>query len=286
MNPLSPLDEVHAALIHAGMRAVAVTNVTSVHFPTYRRATFRVDLDSGETVKARCFADEQAARRQFELRGRLPAEFVPSLAVHARVLLERWITGRNVGTRPTADVVTTAARVLASLHATAAAGTHVMYDARLSHWRERTVAGLRSLREAGLLTATQTDELAQAAGTEPSRSDVAVVGHFDFCGENMIIDDSDRLHVVDNERVGLGPLGFDLARVWYRWDLPDTSWTRFGHAYAASSARPEPFAHFDFWRIAVLVQSACIRLNSGSNVAAVPVDRLTAFARPRQDTVP
>lgn len=286
LSPLSFLDDVGAALLHAGMRATAITDVTAVHFPAYRRATFRVVLDTGETVKARCFADAPAAYRQFEVRGRLPAAFVPVLAVHGRVLLERWIAGDVVGSAPSAEVVADAARVLANLHRMPADGTHMMYDVRLSEWRHRTDAGLCTLREAGMLTGEQTGQLARAAGAEVITPDVPVVGHFDFCGENMIIDESGRLNVVDNERVGLGPLRFDLARVWYRWNLPNASWTSFQHAYTAATGRPEPFAHFDFWRIAVLVQSACIRLASGDRIAAIPFDRLKAFAPLRQDAVP
>ena len=46
--------EVVQALDRAGYRARTFEDITTIRLPAFRRATYRIDLDSGETIKARC----------------------------------------------------------------------------------------------------------------------------------------------------------------------------------------------------------------------------------------
>ncbi|HEY6358386.1 MAG TPA: hypothetical protein VIX35_09085, partial [Vicinamibacterales bacterium] len=89
---------------------------------------------------------------------------------------------------------------------------------------------------------------------------------------------SGQLRVFDNERVGIGPIGFDLARTWYRWGLPARAWVVFRRAYASTSVVDVPPAHIDFWRVVVLVQSACLRLHVSGSRLSVPIDKLRSLA--------
>ncbi len=213
--------EVVQALDRAGHRARAFQDVTTIRFPSFRRATYRIDLDSGETIKARCLEDEASAQQLFEIRRGLPSAFVPAFFQHGRVLLERWIPGTVLGTTPPERAhLVEAGALLATLHATRDVGEP---DDGTGTWRARTERGLRALVESGALETRDADRLERdMAAADPGRA-VAGLGHFDFCGENMVIDYSGRMHVFDNERVGRGALGFDLARAWYRWRLPERS---------------------------------------------------------------
>ena len=271
--------EVGVALEHAGLRARACLDVTTIRFPTFRRATYRIELDSGETIKARCLEDASSARRLFEIRRHIPDAFVPAFDHHGRVLLERWVHGQVLGhTRPDAAQLVEAGVLLASLHATSVVTEPVAQGDGTSAWRLKTESGLQTLVEAGALDAPEAQSLGRTlVRADPGRASVGL-GHFDFCGENMVIDCAGRVRVFDNERVGVGPLGFDLARAWYRWGLPARAWTVFQRSYAANAVPDERPAHFAFWCVVVLVHSACLRLRTGRSHLSVPIGRLRRMA--------
>ncbi len=271
--------EVAEALERAGLRVRGWLEVTTIPFPPVRRATYRIDLESGETIKARCLLDESSARRLFEIRRGLPDGFVPAFHHHGRVLLERWVHGEILGPAAPDDArLVEAAVLLGRLHATTMAAEPVGPDDSTHAWRLKTERGLRTLVEARAVEAQEAAQLGRAlARADPGRA-AAGLGHFDFCGENMVVDHSGQLRVFDNERVGVGPIGFDLARAWYRWGLPAKAWLVFTRAYAATSVVDAPLAHIDFWRVVVLVQSACLRLRVEGSRVSVPIDKLRSLA--------
>ncbi|HEY6356659.1 MAG TPA: hypothetical protein VIX35_00360, partial [Vicinamibacterales bacterium] len=112
---------------------------------TARRATYRVDLESGETIKARCLDDESSARRLFEIRRGLPHAFVPAFHHHGRVLLERWVQGEILGrTAPDDARLVEAAVLLGGLHATRVAAEPAVPDDSTQAWRLRAERGLQT----------------------------------------------------------------------------------------------------------------------------------------------
>ena len=94
----------------------------------------------------------------------------------------------------------------------------------------------------------------------------------------MVVVRDSRLHVVDNERLGIDSLGYDFARAWYRWALPPPLWAKFRDAYATRAALVEPLETFDFWSIVSVVQSVAIRLRVDRDQARAPLDRLHRMA--------
>jgi thiamine kinase-like enzyme len=267
------------ALELAGLRARAVVEITTIRFPTIGRHTYRIDLDSGETIKARCLEDDSSARRLFEIRQSLPDAFVPAFGCYGRVLLERWADGRLLQrTRPGDEHLVDAAALLAGLHATPVELEQQTRDGRTNAWRLRTESGLQMLVDAGVLDADEADTLSRGLGRDDPGHAAQGLGHFDFCGENMLVDRAGRLRVFDNERVGVGFLGFDVARTWYRWGLPADAWAVFRKAYASASSADGSFAHLDFWRVVALVQSACLRLQVDRSYLAPPIEKLRQIA--------
>ena len=269
-------EDVTAALSIAGLRARAWQNVTTIRFPALRRATYRIELEDGATIKARCLEDASAAHRAFETRRAAPDAFVPAFLCHGRVLLERWVDGALVGRAMPAEArIVEAAGLLAALHGTHADQHEGTGREPTDGWRTRTEDGLRTLAGRDLLAAGSSRTLGDALERHDPRRAVIGIGHFDFCGENMVVDGHGRLCVFDNERVGPGPLGFDLARAWYRWALPPGAWAAFLEAYrAAPGSAAGAIDELRFWVIAVLVHSACLRLDAGARRLSVPLDRL------------
>ena len=98
--------------------------------------------------------------------------------------------------------------------------------------------------------------------------------HTDFCGENMVIDPDGRLHIIDNERMGLGALGLDVARTWYRWMLSPPAWECFRVNYQARMPHGDALRHFAFWALVATLKSAVLRLHLDPARAHVSIERL------------
>jgi hypothetical protein len=276
-----PLDaDLAAAFAQAALDVRRVENITTAHFPNHRRATYRVELASGETIKARVVDDDMTARRVFETRRWLPAAFVPAFAQHGSVLLERWIAGDLLGDAPPDVRVVEAAELLATVHATRWPDADApSRRASTAAHRDAAAGGLDQLAAAGAIDADDAARLADALSRADPREAAVGLTHLDFCGENMLVDRSGHLRVFDNERVGLDHLGFDLARTWYRWALPPAEWAAFVRAYARDGAAGPSIPDFAFWAIVVLVHSACLRADAGHPHAARPIEELRRVAR-------
>jgi len=144
--------------------------------------------------------------------------------------------------------------------------------------RDDTERGLASIVAAGALDerAARTVQAA-IARRDPGATLVGLV-HTDLCGENIVIDRAGRLHVVDNERLSVDALGFDLGRTWCRWPLPPRQWELFRSTYASAARIEEPLASFGFWSLVAVVKSAELRLRLDRGRAHVPLDRLRRMA--------
>jgi thiamine kinase-like enzyme len=272
--------DVAVAIDRAGFRVKAFRRISTTHSPGTRRSVYRIDLESGHTIKARRVEDEETARRLFETRRVLPDAFTPAFACYGTVLFEDWIHGKELGSTPPSDAhLVEAGSLLASLHATSCVAGHPVHEMRgTAAWRHETDENLRVVLVAGEVD--EQDVLLIRTALERRDPRQAIVGlvHTDFCGDNMVIDQAGRLRVVDNERVGIDALGYDLARAWYRWALPCLAWERFLAAYAARIPLTEPIETLGFWSIVALVQSAALRVRQDRARAHVPLDRLRGMA--------
>jgi aminoglycoside phosphotransferase (APT) family kinase protein len=272
--------EVAAALDRAGLCVRAFRRISKIQHPDTGRSVYRLELRSGDTIKARRLPDEETARGLFEIRRELPDAFAPALGQYGTVLLEEWIDGEVLGDGlPSDGRLTEAAALLARLHATPVVAGCAVHDRRsTATWCEDTEARLQQVLAAGAIEGRE-GALIRAAleRGDPGQAIFGLV-HLDFCGENMVIDRAGRLRVVDNERVRVGPLGFDVARTWYRWALPATAWEHVRSAYAARMPFAEPLDSFGFWAVAAVVRSAALRLRMDPGRARVPLDRLHRMA--------
>ena len=272
-----PLDaEIVAALDHLGFRARSWQRLSTIRAAEHPRSVFRVDLESGRILKARRVDDEATARRLFEIRQEAPPGFAPVVHCHRAVLLEAWIEGEDLAQRPaTAVQLLEAAALLARLHATQTVHGRPLPETH-STAPERLAAELarkRLVAEGSLGDAESECIGAALARLDPGRALVGLV-HTDFCGENMVIDRAGRLHVIDNERMGLGALGLDVARTWYRWTLPRPGWECFHVGYRASMPHDDALQHFAFWTLVATVKSAAVLSRLDPERAQVSIQRL------------
>jgi aminoglycoside phosphotransferase (APT) family kinase protein len=241
-------------------------------------------------VKARRMDSEYAAREQVELRAGLPAAFTSVLARFGKILIETWIEGRPLNEMsPSKPLTRQAGELLAMLHTRERAGGRSLpFSADVSGLKDETLSGLRWLVVSGALDATAVDCL--SALVERGAPDEAphCLIHTDYCAENLVVDASGRLFVVDNERFRFGPAAMDRARTWYRWGwsepgAPAWQWEAFCEAYQAAGGERETPGHDSFWRIAAIVVSAVVRLRTGYPDASVPLIRLREMVRAHSD---
>lgn len=269
--------EIAAALAQAGLQAVGARPITTLTSPRHARAVYAIELTSGQTMKARRLEDEATARQLCALRRDLPPAFAPVLACHGRVVLEAWVDGETLGGGPPGDAILAAAgALLAALHATTVAAGRTVRETRpTSEWRAHSAGYLAQIGRRGALDPRTLQRLAAAlARLDPGTAIWGLV-HTDFCGENMVVDAAGGLHVIDNERVSVDALGYDLGRTWARWQLDDAAWTRFVAAYTGAGGPPQALAALGFWRLAASVTAAAVRIHLGAATQE-------SFARLRQ----
>jgi aminoglycoside phosphotransferase (APT) family kinase protein len=101
--------------------------------------------------------------------------------------------------------------------------------------------------------------------------------HGDFAPENLVLDETGALRIVDNESVQPGLLDLDLSRVWARWPMPAHHWQAFLDAYAERAGRACSDAGLDAWKVRALLVSAWYRTAFGLAGAAPALDHLRRF---------
>ena len=264
-------------LARLGAEAVAAESITTLHLQGSPRFAYRVTLADGRTVKLRRPSRPERAARAWELLEAIgDARFAMVILREGNLAVEEWIDGTPLDARPPRpEHVASAAAFLAALHRVRIDGIDVGRVVATTAMRDATCSRLEGLRQYALL-----------AGEEESRLSIAVrrlapatarigITHNDLCGENLVVDTSGTLRVVDNEDVAPGFVDFDLARTWYRWELEPTAWEHFLARYVTEGGtRPEPSV-FEFWKIAAVAKSAVVRL------AASPPQREHALSRLR-----
>jgi aminoglycoside phosphotransferase (APT) family kinase protein len=278
--------DISEAIMHVGERARRITRLHPQVAFTRPRASFRVETESGLSLKARRFESEPAAKRQQDLRACLPEAFAPVLDRVGAILLERWIDGRPVGAEVADErVIRQTAQIAAALHALPhAADVRVPFRASVTELLAATCSGLGALADACALEAQVAECLRTIVNeTTPTESRHCLI-HTDLCAENLVVNTAGQVVVIDNEHFRIGPPGMDLARTWYRWGWHDSrrgdrEWPLFRRAYEDAGGDPEAVANETFWRVAAVAASARIRLSDGGAGVTAAAQVLSTLAR-------
>jgi aminoglycoside phosphotransferase (APT) family kinase protein len=241
---------------------------SSLGFPVVRQRAlsrrgaahaFRLDLLDGESVKGRIFATPAWAARVERLLELPRAYGLPRpLRRSGRFMvlefvegtpLDEWLPHHPHGNE--AAAVRAAGAWLAQLHRGARLADRAPGPAR---YEQRMRAVLRWVRRAALLAPDVVDELWNLRA--PSRAAVAVT-HGDICPENLIRTPDGTIRPIDEERLAVRPLAYDLARTINCRPLDDRLERTFLEGYLSAGGRPQGFLrHRSFWIAAALATSA------------------------------
>lgn len=267
------------AWLGSPVREAAV--LTTLGLSATQRVAYRVDLADGRTVKLRRAATEERARCFTQLAAAVgDPRLARVLARRGDVTLEEWIPGTSLDRLELRDAhLAEGAGLLAAIHlADVPAGFPRARAVSTEAARAGIETALRSLLAAKAVEESLAWRLRAAAAERDPRTARAGIIHTDLCAENLVVDPDGMVRAVDNEALRIGPTGFDLARVWYRWPMSASAWATYVSAYARL-ADPEPaLAHFAFWQLAAVLHSARVRVRRGIAAAEVPLARLRALA--------
>lgn len=221
-----------------------------------RRKAFRARLENGSSIKARWWSDHVQAERLKMLRRDSSIPFLSSiLAFDEGIILEEWIEGESLcQLSPEPEDVMEAARILAELHSTTPDFSDWRESARgVDSMKAEALKQLVELHHRGVLTLEkkrQAEKFLERA--EPDHAAIGYV-HGDFCGQNLVKDNSGQIWVVDNELLDLGCLDYDLGFCWFRWPLSGALWQLFFETYRGSTDRRVSAVWF--WRLIAATKS-------------------------------
>jgi hypothetical protein len=264
-----------------GVPLVGATLLTRWPSPAHPRAAWRLQFADRSTLKGVRF-NTPAVADQVEPLLRLLGDqhFPPIVARRGSAMLFRWIEGQ-----PLRDYELQAGflRRCALLHG----WIHMAKVERapggsagsMADWGVRLEAAFNELRRSGVHVRTEAATLLPVAREHvPARAMTGII-HGDLCAENLIVEPRGRLFVVDNETLQVGALDYDLARTWYRWPMRLDEWRDYREAYSEQRNSADFEAHFPYWAVLVLAESAVWHLARDTGGAAVPLRALRALCR-------
>lgn len=282
LDAVAPQADVLRVLADLGLEPRSFTPVGG--YPKWRRGrvTYRVELESGDAVKVRRLTRTRAPRRaELVVRALDDPDLPVPLALDGRVTVERWVDGVPLSTiTPTMPQIEAAADLLGRLHAHASVpGRPFRRVGSLAPLLAKSERHIGALRERDLLTEVEARALvARLRDGLPERAMRGVV-HGDLCAENLVVTRDDRLVSIDNERVRIDFLDFDLARTWVRWPMPAPARARFDRRYSTWGRSVPGADETAAWRVSAAVKSALTISGTpdvGHDRARAQLDRLLA----------
>jgi hypothetical protein len=265
-----------------GARAARAVIISPLPSASARKRCYRIDLADGRTVKLRRSTSAREARQYAELVDALgEPRLARVLARRGDLTLEEWVPGTSLDALAglTRRQHAAGGDFLGTLHAVRRLGGVALPRAVSTRTvRRRLLSDLRAVLAIGAISPDVGARLRAAAERHDPGIARAGVLHLDLCPENLVRGPGGLIRAVDNEGMRIGPTGFDLARAWYRWPMRPAAWRGFLAAYARHADAAPALAHFPFWQIAAVLQSARLRLTRGTPHAEIPVRALAALA--------
>jgi len=243
------------------------------------RRCFRLLFEDGRVLKGRVLESSADALRVDELLSYLTDARFPSIIGRSgRALLLEWIDGRIIAPGDLSpEFMATCGELLASVH-----GVSIPADLRWTHPTARPYSmkrleqDLEGVAALGGLTREETSRLVDIAQSQvPSTVELGLV-HWDFCPDNLVIGAKGAPTSIDNATLYVGPLHADLARSWYRWPLHRPQMQAFLTGYRLRGGTDGLAAHFGYWAIRAVLDSALWRLKTGTRELPEPI---AAFRR-------
>ncbi len=253
-NPWQSSGAEHA--LHELGLSPADHELVSPHYtPALKRCAFKVALTDGRTIKLRVHLCEERAAENHRIRARLPKGFTGVLSRVGAVTVEPWVDGQPLHSADAGRFVEQAVHLLTALHQ-----SQPPQQAKTDEWVAEVHSGLDLLADRGVLQASERDQLRFLASRHDPGVCNCVLIHNDFCGNNLVVDESGMLWVIDNEMICCEPVDLDLARTWYLWPEIREDWVRFQQYHAELSPSLGNPTAYPFWRLLAVTRSAVVRL--------------------------
>jgi aminoglycoside phosphotransferase (APT) family kinase protein len=242
---------------------------------------FRLDLSDGTTMKARVFPTSRWACAVVRLLHDSRTPVLPRLLRRAGpVLVFEFIEGtpldvrlRTAGAQTTSRAARDAGQLMAQVHACRCSGGRPPAPER---YRERLVHIVNQLSRASLLDRSTARLLCGLAAPARARTGLT---HGDVCPENLILTRGGRIRAIDEERLAVRPLAYDLARSVNRWPLDIALERAFLDGYEAGGGDARGFVRWrTFWIAAALASSAGYRLTRSPGSLGPTLAALRAVA--------
>ena len=267
------------ALTTLGIEPLEVVPIADAAAWSRSPRSFRVTTRRHGVVKVRLMRGPYRAVRATVLATQLGDPRVPvPLGCVGSTTVERWIDGVVLASTPLRAVhVDAAADLLAAIHGFE--GVHeregLPRQRRVAPVAARAARQLRELAAAKRLTSGESRRLLRIVTAGLPVTSAWGLTHNDFCAANLVIDRGGTLVSIDNELFVRGFLEYDVARVWYRWPMPDWAERRFARRYR-SAHEPVPAAGEQHaWRVVATLKGAHLR----HRIGAPNADALAALRR-------
>ena len=276
MRVAAPGPRVLAALARRGLKVVAVHPL-----PSKRQTAWRLVLQDGGAVRVRRLPSAAVAARIDEcLRTATPGVLPRSLGRVGPWLATDFVPGTVTAARAEAgSALRDAARLMAAIHAS----PHPRHKpTEMAVYKRAIALAVRRLHRARQLSHEQ---VARLQGTPCPRSSRASLTHGDLSAANLVRAVNGARHAVDEERVAVRPLAYDLARAVCLWQMSREDERRFLATYERAGGDATPYrAYRLFWLGAALATSVLYRMRYQPSALPPVVRALRALAtRARTD---
>lgn len=249
------------------------------------KTLLQLQSPGGTLLKVRSFPTLAAASAMVRLRERLGAHpgFARVLACNGTHVLEEWVEGVGLSASGVSTHQARAAgALLADLHRIPLPHGHPA-EAPVQPLLEQGLSRLQELAHSDVLPPAVATRLAEDLQARSPRLAHQGLMHFDFCGENLVWSEERGVVSIDNERLRIGPVAFDLGRSLARWPLPPEARAAFLAGYS-SSGGPAESSHRPFWLLLAYVTSAWFRARHDPANAAEPLQVLKSWQGYRQES--
>jgi len=271
--------ELSELVASVGTPLIDATLLTRWWSAQYPRAAWQLRFADGRVLKGVRFNSDAVADRVECLLEPLGDRHFPRIvARRGPAMLLQWIEGAALNPRRCrAGILRRCGFLQGWIHVQAAAGVAVPAVGSEPDWGARLESAAETLVKSGMLARPELEEVVGQARMHLPRTAARGITHGDFCAENLIVQQSDGLYVIDSETLQLDALDYDLARTWYRWPMRADQWAVYGEGYCEHRGLVDFKAHFPYWSVLVLLEAAVWHLTKGTGAASIPLRRLLAL---------
>lgn len=258
----------------------SLTSITADHMV---RKSYSIEFTNGVILKGRVFESEYDAFKVSNLWKYLSIEHFPKLiSSKSNVLLLEWIGGEtlcDLNYDLPLDVYRLCGDIQGRVHITKADKEDIhscskYTELKVSDAVERTIKDIKELFKYGIIDQQKMEILTNYLENHaPENLQIGLILG-DFCPENIVINDSGNIYIIDNEKLSIDSYNYDLARTYYRWPMSKDQLRAYIEGYEEHRSYESFRKYCSFWIIKVIVKSVLFRLKCGSILYKEPLSKL------------